>query len=214
MAFAASVPSSAFGAAAGAEGVDADADGGLGAAVAGMLAGNEAAFSTVYRVLQPGLLRYLTVLVGPGEAEDVASETWHQAIRDQRRFRGDAPAFRAWLTTIGRNRALDLLRRRARRPIEHVLEDGADRADPEHTDRAALDAIATHEALALIATLPAEQAEAILLRVVVGLDAKHAAQVLGRRPGAVRTAAYRGLRTLHSRLVGDTFGLVDADEVR
>jgi predicted metal-binding membrane protein len=39
-----------------------------------------------------------------------------------------------------------------------------------------------------------------LLRVVVGLDAKTAAQVLGKRPGAVRTAAYRGLTHLAERL--------------
>jgi RNA polymerase sigma-70 factor (ECF subfamily) len=30
----------------------------------------------------------------------------------------------------------------------------------------------------------------------MGLDAKSARRVLGKRPGAVRTAAYRGLQTL------------------
>jgi RNA polymerase sigma-70 factor (ECF subfamily) len=44
--------------------------------------------------------------------------------------------------------------------------------------------------------LPPDQAEAVLLRAVVGLDAGTAARVLGKRPGAIRTAAYRGLRTL------------------
>jgi RNA polymerase sigma-70 factor (ECF subfamily) len=48
--------------------------------------------------------------------------------------------------------------------------------------------------------LPPDQAEAVLLRVVVGLDAESAGKVLGKRAGAVRTAAYRGLRTLASRL--------------
>jgi RNA polymerase sigma-70 factor, ECF subfamily len=40
----------------------------------------------------------------------------------------------------------------------------------------------------------------VLLRVVLGLDAKHAAEVLGKRPGAVRTAAYRGLNRLATLL--------------
>jgi RNA polymerase sigma-70 factor (ECF subfamily) len=44
--------------------------------------------------------------------------------------------------------------------------------------------------------LPPDQAEAVLLRAVIGLDATTAAHVLGKRPGAIRTAAYRGLRTL------------------
>ncbi|MGW5234218.1 sigma factor-like helix-turn-helix DNA-binding protein, partial [Streptomyces nodosus] len=40
----------------------------------------------------------------------------------------------------------------------------------------------------------------VLLRVVVGLDAPAAARVLGKRPGAVRTAAHRGLRRLAREL--------------
>ena len=56
--------------------------------------------------------------------------------------------------------------------------------------------------MALISRLPQDQAEAVVLRVVVGLDAKSAAQVLGKRPGAVRTAAHRGLRKLAELLDG------------
>jgi RNA polymerase sigma-70 factor (ECF subfamily) len=48
--------------------------------------------------------------------------------------------------------------------------------------------------------LPPDQAEAVLLRAVLGLDAQTAGHVLGKRPGAIRTAAYRGLRTLAGRL--------------
>src|SRR5438046_1716453 len=47
--------------------------------------GNEAAFTRVFRAVQPGLLRYLRALVGP-EAEDVAGETWAQVCRDLATF--------------------------------------------------------------------------------------------------------------------------------
>jgi RNA polymerase sigma-70 factor (ECF subfamily) len=40
------------------------------------------------------------------------------------------------------------------------------------------------------------------LRVVVGLDSAAAGQVLGKRSGAVRTAAHRGLRRL-AQLLAD-----------
>jgi RNA polymerase sigma-70 factor (ECF subfamily) len=60
----------------------------------------------------------------------------------------------------------------------------------------ALDRLDTDWALTLIATLPRDQAEAVMLRVVAGLDVKQAAAVLGKRPGAVRIAAMRGLRRL------------------
>ena len=64
----------------------------------------------------------------------------------------------------------------------------------------AIEAITTEEALALIASLPPDQAEAVLLRAVVGLDAKRAAQVAGKRAGAIRTAAYRGLKNIEKRI--------------
>jgi RNA polymerase sigma-70 factor (ECF subfamily) len=75
--------------------------------------------------------------------------------------------------------------------------------EPGHADAAetaAVEAAATRAAIALIRTLPPDQAEAVLLRAVLGLDAASAGAVLGKRPGAVRTAAYRGLRTLAERL--------------
>jgi RNA polymerase sigma-70 factor, ECF subfamily len=162
--------------------------------------GDEDGFRWLYRDTQPRLLRYLRVLVGD-EAEDVASDTWLQISRDVAAFRGDVDDFRAWSTTIARHRALDHLRRRRHRPptgepfeqLEHIAAD-------QDTAEAALEAIGTDAALALIAALPGDQAEAVLLRVVVGLDAKTAGQVLGKRPGAVRTSAYRGVNRLAERL--------------
>lgn len=172
-----------------------------------MLAGDEDAFRELYRAVQPGLLRYLTVLVGVSDAEDVAAETWAQAVRDLGRFSGDADGFRGWVTTIGRHRALDLLRAKGRRPVLDVPVDEVEELGflPAETDaeETVLDLVSTAEALRLIATLPPDQAEAVLLRAVVGLDAKTAGKVLGKRAGAVRTAAYRGLKTLATRVAAD-----------
>jgi RNA polymerase sigma-70 factor, ECF subfamily len=187
-------------------------------AVQRMVSGDEDAFRLVYRALQPGLLRYLTVLVGATDAEDVAAETWAQAFRDLHRFSGTADGFRGWVTTIGRNRALDLVRSRARRPVLDVpVEELREETAPQDTEYDALALFSTQEALQLIGTLPKDQAEAVLLRAVIGLDAKTAAAVLGKRPGAVRTAAYRGLRSLQKKLSereSDTSGPSGADEVR
>lgn len=54
----------------------------------------------------------------------------------------------------------------------------------------------TADALALISRLPRDQAEAVLLRVVMELDAESAARVLGKKSGSVRMAAHRGLKRL------------------
>jgi RNA polymerase sigma-70 factor (ECF subfamily) len=158
--------------------------------------GDEAAFRVLYRAVQPGMLRYLRVLAGE-DAEDVASEAWLQIANGISSFRGDVDGFRGWTATIARNRALDHLRRQRRRPLaDDAAEELAELPARENTADAAVESMATDAALALIARLPRDQAEAVVLRVVVGLDATAAARVLGKRPGAVRTAAYRGLRKL------------------
>jgi len=174
------------------------------ATVRRMLDGDEDAFRELYRSIQPGLLRYLTVLVGVTDAEDVAAETWAQAVRDLARFEGSADGFRGWVTTIARHRALDLLRSKGRRPVVDVPpEDLVEQPEAPSAEAETLALVTTQEALRLISSLPPDQAEAVLLRAVVGLDANAAARVLGKRPGAVRTAAYRGLMTLRKKISPD-----------
>ncbi len=169
----------------------------LTAAVLAAQDGDEDAFRTVYRAVHPRLLGYIRTLVGDADAEDVASESWLQIARDLDRFGGDADRFRGWAARIARNRALDHLRMRGRRPA--VGGDETELTDkPAESDTAveAMEALATGRTMDLISQLPQDQAEAVILRVVVGLDAKTAAKTLGKRPGAVRTAAHRGLKRL------------------
>ncbi|MFD4658499.1 RNA polymerase sigma factor [Kitasatospora sp. NPDC058444] len=164
--------------------------------------GDEEAFRLLFRTVQPGLLRYLRVLVGgrpedAQDAEDIASETWLQIARDLRGFSGDGDAFRGWAATVARHRALDHLRARRRRPVTDLpFEQLVGLAAGDDTARAALTTVGTADALALISRLPRDQAEAVLLRVVMELDAESAARVLGKRAGSVRMAAHRGLRRL------------------
>ncbi|MEU6103199.1 RNA polymerase sigma factor [Streptomyces flaveolus] len=182
-------------------------DGELGAAVALAQEGDEAAFAVAYRLVQPGLLGYLRGLVGD-DAEDVASDAWLEIARDLGRFRGDGAGFRGWTATIARHRALDHLRRQKVRPRASALEqDVLDLPGPHSTHDQALETLSTRAALGLVRGLPRDQAEAVLLRVVVGLDGPAAARVLGKRPGAVRTATYRGLKRLARQL--DTDGVTD-----
>lgn len=162
--------------------------------------GDEEAFRLLFRAVQPRLLRYLRGIVGD-DAEDVASESWLQIARDMRSFQGDFDSFRGWAATIARHRALDHLRNRQRRPAVAVpAEHFADRGGSEDTEQRAIDAVSAAAAIAMIASLPRDQAEAVLLRIVMGFDAEAAGRVLGKRAGAVRTAAHRGLRRLAAQL--------------
>jgi RNA polymerase sigma-70 factor (ECF subfamily) len=168
----------------------------LAEALAAATRGDEVGFVALWRALQPPLLRYLRVVAGDA-ADDVASETWLQAVRDLPGFAGDLPAFRVWLFRIARHRGIDERRRAARRREDPRESLGADELGK--VPDVALQVIENSDtdwALRLIASLPPDQAEAVMLRVVAGLDVAQTAQVLGKRAGAVRIATMRGLRRL------------------
>jgi RNA polymerase sigma-70 factor (ECF subfamily) len=107
--------------------------------------------------------------------------------------------------TVARHRAVDRWRRGARRHDELVPTDAlVDLPAPDDPADAALDAISSRAAVALIATLPRDQAEVVLLRVVAGLEVAEVAAITGKRPGHVRVLAHRALRRLAARLGGPT----------
>lgn len=176
----------------------------LTAAVAGAQRGDSECFRVLYREVQPKLLRYLSFLVD-NDAEDIASETWLQATRDFHKFSGNFDNFRGWITTIARHRAMDHLRKHSRQPpaVPMPLEEFSFFASADDTEARAIESITTDDAVKMISSLPRDQAEAVMLRAVVGMDAKTAAAVAGKRAGAIRTAAYRGLKTLAKRLGAD-----------
>jgi len=163
-------------------------------------AGNPTAFEAIYRTLTPRLRRYARGLVGQ-DADDVVAEAWFQIVRDMADFDGDWDAFRGWTTRIVRNRAVDHLRGAARRVNRaEPLDTDFDRPSSDDTEAAVAESMSTAAAIELVASLPRDQAEAVLLRAVVGLDARSAGDVLGKGAGAVRVSAHRGLKTLARRL--------------
>jgi RNA polymerase sigma-70 factor (ECF subfamily) len=164
--------------------------------------GEEWAVAAIWRDLHPRLLRYLRVTVPGGGVEDLASDVWLEVASGLGRFAGDRQAFLRWTFTICRRRVIDAGRREARRRTDpvapEVLELHAPKVDGELAGRLALDA-----ALAHLSRLPRDQAEVILLRVVVGLDADSVGEILGRRPGTVRVLQHRGLERLAAVLVDE-----------
>jgi RNA polymerase sigma-70 factor (ECF subfamily) len=176
------------------------------AAVLGAAAsGDEAAFATLWRDVHPALLRYLRVLARDQIlAEDVAGEVWVDVSRRLADFVGDESAFRGWLFTLARRRAIDAWRQAERAPVHLTGDDTElDRAGLHDTAGSALEHMNTRRALELISTLPRDQAEIIALRVIAGLEVKDVARLLGKRPGTVRVIAHRGLRALAVRLTAE-----------
>ncbi|HKN41136.1 MAG TPA: RNA polymerase sigma factor [Acidimicrobiia bacterium] len=170
--------------------------------------GGEWAVAILYRWLHPAVTGYLRGRAGD-DAEDLASETWLAVARALPAFSGDEPAFRSWVFTIAHRRLVDHHRASARRPRTRSLTpaegDGHDGPlelpgahDPAGEVEAAL---AGEEAVRrIVALLPPDQADIVLLRVVAGLPVEEVAAITGRQPGTVRVLQHRALRRLADRL--------------
>jgi RNA polymerase sigma-70 factor (ECF subfamily) len=165
--------------------------------------GEHWALTDLFRAYQPPLLRYLRAQA-PDAADDLASEVWIGAAKGLAGFSGDEAAFRGWLFTIARRRLIDHRRRTGRQrtdatPAEEleVVVDMGPGGDPV---AAVLGRLGAQRAIdALIAELPADQAEAVLLRVVGGLSVAEVARIMQRPPGTVRVLCHRALRRLAVR---------------
>ena len=136
-------------------------------------------------------------------AADLTAEAFAEALRSQRRFRGDSEgSARAWLYRIAsrllsRQRLHGRPETRARQRLgmptsyEDVFVEVDERAS----------AVATRERLrAGIAELPGDQRVAVGLRVLGGLSYGEIGASLACTPGAARTRVSRALRFLRDHL--------------
>lgn len=154
-------------------------------------AGGEWALTRLYREVNPALARYLHAQLG-ADADDVGSETWLSVARSLPSFQGDRDGFRAWVFTIAKRRVVDHLRARGRspRPLDAAPAPSAEDLALSGDDAARR----------IVACLPPEQAQIVLLRVVGGFSVEEVARIVGRRPGNVRVIQHRALRRLAEKL--------------
>jgi RNA polymerase sigma-70 factor, ECF subfamily len=165
-------------------------------------AGDDSAFSSLWRWLHPPLRRWLTV-VAPGGTEDVESEVWLSVVRGLPSFVGDDRDFRGWVFTLAHRRSVDWGRHRDRQPLISAL-DGVDIADPATLSSALVDrTTAVEAALRLLRRLTPDQREVVALRVIAGMSVPETAAVVNKSVGAVRVLCHRGLRALAQQLAAE-----------
>ncbi|MEQ1698983.1 MAG: sigma-70 family RNA polymerase sigma factor [Ilumatobacteraceae bacterium] len=179
-------------------------------------AGEAWAAETLFVDLQPRLLRFLRS-AEPRMADDLAGEVWLAMARGLATFEGDLAGFRAWVFTIARRRLADHRRtavRRATDPVDHEFFRDRSNSEPGDDNMSIVtDRMSAQEAVDLIvATLPADQSEVLVLRIVADLDVAHVAEMMGRTSNWVRVTQHRALRRLAEALDGDRSGVAsDAD---
>ena len=159
-------------------------------------AGAPWAIGLIYKDLQPRVLRYL-VAREPKEGEDLAAQVWMDVASSLKAFRGGEVELRAWLFTIARRRLIDHRRRTKRRPaVLAPTEDLADRPANDDPEETAVISDSSAEAFRRISSLPKDQADVVLLRVVGGFSVEEVARILRKKPGTVRVLQHRALKAL------------------
>ena len=129
-------------------------------------------------------------------AEDAVSETIVRAMEQIDRFSWSGAGFDAWLFGIMRNVVFEGYRADAKaRRDRYFVPDGSERLDPLEMVVALNDADRVRRAFA---QLSASEQEVLELRVVAELTSEGAAEVLGKKPGAVRMAQARALDKLRN----------------
>jgi len=150
-------------------------------------------FTKLYEKHRLSVYRYLRARTHSDEdALDLAATTFERAYANLGRFRRRDGGVQAWLLRIARNTAIDA-HRRHRPTVDLAGADTQLRRTAVEADRLDQERV---EMLDLVARLPGDQGEALLLRYAGGLTAREIGFVIGKREGAVQKQIERGLAAL------------------
>ncbi len=170
--------------------------------------GQPAAIETLLQQIRPMVVRYcrarLTRISGHYHAaDDVAQEVCIAVVSALPRYQDMGRPFASFVFGIAAHKVADAMRSAARLaiPTEDLPDGPDDRPGPEETAVAYLEA---ERARALLARLPVNQRELLVLRVLSGLSAEETGHALGMSAGAVRVAQHRALARLRAIAVKES----------
>jgi RNA polymerase sigma-70 factor (ECF subfamily) len=174
-----------------------------------MQAGDEDAFTTLYRRRQGGIYRFVLEITGSAPlAEDVTQEVFMALIRDSRGYDPSRGSLAAYLLGMARHHALRFLKRdRTYVSIPQTRDGSRDsgdlallsREDP-HSAMSRRETI--HSVQQAILSLPGHYREAVVLCDLNEISYEDAASVLGCSVGTVRSRLHRGRALLIQKLTG------------
>ena len=161
-------------------------------------AGDLAALNVLLVTVRPEVLRVChRLLPNREDAEEACQDTLWAVARGVGRWHGES-SFRTWFYRVAANRSRSTYQRLRRRHLGEA--DGVplpDRPDPQRTSVVAGTRLDLLDALE---SLPPEQAEAAVLRDVLGLTYGEIATAQGVPEGTVKSRLHEARRQLRHRL--------------
>jgi RNA polymerase sigma-70 factor (ECF subfamily) len=172
------------------------------------ISGQPEAIESLIEQVRPMVVRYCRGRLGriSGQyhvADDVAQEVCIAVLSALPRYRDMGRPFASFVFGIASHKVADAVRSatRAAVPTEDLPDGPDEHPGPEEMAVASIEAQRARDLLAL---LPGNLRELLVLRVVAGLTAEETGNVLGMSAGAVRVAQHRALARLRAIAVRES----------
>ncbi len=167
--------------------------------------GDESGLLEIIRDYKDGLMLYLTGIVGDiYTAEELTQDTFVLLGTKKPKDKGKS-SFKTWLYTIGRNVAIDYLRKRARHRAVSIDDYADSLSDEESVEIAYIkkeQEIAVHKAMR---RLKAEYQQVLWLIYFENMSSKEAAIIMKKSVHSIETLVYRARLALKQQLETEGF---------
>jgi len=159
--------------------------------------GDFEAFGELYSIYLDRIYRYVFYQVKDRmTAEDITEEVFIKAWKAINSCKGRGKTFLSWLYRIAHNHLVNTLQRiKKHASIEMQTLIEVDNFEPE-----AEATLVNEELSGMIACLPQNQRQVIMLKFIEGLDNREIGQVMGKKEGAIRVLQMRALSKLRQKL--------------
>lgn len=132
-----------------------------------------------------------------GDAEEAVQEVFLAAWRSGHTYDAARGSTHTWILSMVRNRSIDVLRARKRRPVQPLVE-GLDPPDASDVPSEAVSNVDVQAARVALEALPPEQKQAIELAYFAGLSHSEIAAQLAAPIGTVKGRIRLGLDRLRN----------------
>jgi RNA polymerase sigma-70 factor (ECF subfamily) len=140
----------------------------------------------------------MTVTGDPETAEDVAQQAFEQAWRHAQVYDSRRGSVRAWLTTITRNLAIDVIRARTAVPVNPDDLPVVLTAMTETPEQVAVAHDSAARLRSALAQLPSPQARAVAMAGIYGMTARQVADTEKIPVGTAKTRIRDGMHKLRA----------------
>lgn len=162
------------------------------------------ASTTLWREYSPSVAGFARAR-GSRDADDLTSEVFLTVFEQLGTFDGTESEFRSFIFSIAYRRVVDELRQRGRRGEAIAWVPELDTRSAPSAEAAAGERASDSSVMSILDDLPVDQRNVMVLRIVSDLTVEQIAEVLDKKPGAVKALQRRALDALRKKVSANPY---------